>query len=214
MSRIILFDGTRRLKIQSNNLVSKINSSYKFLSLQKHIEKRHPEEVQNILFKCTKCKYTTINKVKFDNHKNKHNEVIVQNPSQVITEILPPVQTIQDPIINLDQIAEPNEVLVISDSQSDTNLLALPNQNKIKVKSNLVLTDPNKYVNLSCSGFLHDILPNQINNMPRVITIPVHQPIIRPATFAKMDGEQNHQSLEIQGHFPSTIDPSFWTSNN
>lgn len=131
------------------------------------------------------------------------------------SEILSPVATIHEPIINVDQIADSSEVLIISDSHSDTNLLTVSNQNKIKVKSNLVLTDPNKYVNLSCSGFLHDILPNQISNTPQMITIPIHQPLIRPAIFAKMDGDQNQQNLEAQGqHFPSTIDPSFWTSNS
>lgn len=176
-------------------------TSIQSTTYRKHIEKKHPEEVKNVLFKCSKCKFCTINKNKFESHQQKHNETEKQLPTTVTTAIVQEVPT----------LVREDDVLIIDLEKDDfptATILATTSQNKIKVKSNLVLTDPDKYVNLSCSEFLHDILPNQISYTPTDNNLPL-PPLIKTSFFAKMNNNDvDQQQDDIH------LDSVLWTGSS
>lgn len=109
----------RRHKSQHSNLHHYkcplcVYTSIQSSTYRKHLEKKHSELAESLLFKCSMCKFTTISKSKFDGHIGKHDNLRIKASKK--------------PSI------------------------------KIKVKSNLQLTNPSIH-------WMKDLLPNRDHNL-------------------------------------------------
>ncbi|XP_059613921.1 uncharacterized protein LOC132260037 [Phlebotomus argentipes] len=119
-----------------------------------HLVRIHPAQADEVIFKCTKCSFETINRTKHRLHVAKH-------------------ETAQE-------IEEEDILEILSDATEPSATPPLAKHNKIKVKSNLVLRDPSKFINTN-NLLLQNLQPHQMLPTPPA----EHLPLIRPALFSK-----------------------------
>ncbi|XP_067643605.1 uncharacterized protein [Eurosta solidaginis] len=126
----------RRHKMTHDNnakMYACIHCDYKSIqsvAYQKHVQQKHPQFADSIVYKCKICPYATINKALYDVHKIKHENSNTKNE-------VAPAQT------NTENIARDTEISCINkNAQKSTANSAVQKTTKIKVKSHLLLTTP------------------------------------------------------------------------
>ncbi|GAB0093367.1 hypothetical protein DMENIID0001_084590 [Sergentomyia squamirostris] len=146
-------------------------TSIQSTTYRSHLVKMHPEQADSLIFKCTKCSFETINLTKHRLHVAKHDSTPEKLPGVEEEDILEILSDATEP-----SVTPPLNPTLISPSQK---------HNKIKVKSNLVLRDPSKFINTN-NLLLQNLQPHQMLPTPPTDTgHHQHLPLIRPAFFAK-----------------------------
>uniref|UniRef100_A0A1B0CJJ8 Putative ovo n=1 Tax=Lutzomyia longipalpis TaxID=7200 RepID=A0A1B0CJJ8_LUTLO len=140
-----------------------------------HLAKVHPAQAAELIFKCPKCSFETINSTKYRLHVAKHEG----SPAEKTADkslTPPPLPTVSS-----------------------------PKHNKIKVKSNLVLRDPSKFINTN-NLLLQNLQPHQM--LP---TSPAdqHLPLIRPALFSKTFDGDGVKQLKLTDRLPPCSSPQY-----
>ncbi|XP_055688281.1 uncharacterized protein LOC129792894 [Lutzomyia longipalpis] len=161
-----------------------------------HLAKVHPAQAAELIFKCPKCSFETINSTKYRLHVAKHEG----SPAEKTADKSLVSQIEQDIFEIFSDATEPPP-----ETPPPLPTVSSPKHNKIKVKSNLVLRDPSKFINTN-NLLLQNLQPHQM--LP---TSPAdqHLPLIRPALFSKTFDGDGVKQLKLTDRLPPCSSPQY-----